>query len=73
MLLSSLLLVPFLGTLAVLVWPASPSPQRLRLIAIAILSLQLLLSLVALGRFDGCPASASITASALTASRCRWC
>ena len=52
MLLSSLLLVPFLGTLALLVWPGSPSPQRLRLIAIAILSVQLLLSLVALGRFD---------------------
>ena len=52
MLLSSLLLVPFLGTLALLVWPGSPSPQRLRLISIAILALQLLLSLVALAGFD---------------------
>ena len=52
MLLSSLLLVPFLGTLAVLLWPGSPSPQRLRLISIAILTLQLLLSLVTLAGFD---------------------
>ena len=52
MLLTSLLLVPFLGTLALLIWPGSPSPQRLRLISIAILSLQLLLSLVALAGFD---------------------
>ena len=53
MLLSSLLIVPFLGTLAVLLWPGSPSPQRLRLISIAILVLQLLLSLLTLSRFDG--------------------
>ncbi|MEB3185472.1 MAG: NADH-quinone oxidoreductase subunit M, partial [Cyanobacteriota bacterium] len=53
MLLSSLLIVPFLGTLALLLWPGSPSPQRLRLISIAILALQLLLSLLTLSRFDG--------------------
>jgi len=34
------------------VWPGSPSPQRLRLISIAILALQLLLSLLALAGFD---------------------
>ncbi|MFZ9952263.1 MAG: proton-conducting transporter membrane subunit, partial [Vulcanococcus sp.] len=53
MLLSSLLLVPFLGTLALLLWPGSPSPQRLRLLSIAILGLQLLLSVLTLARFDG--------------------
>jgi len=53
MLLTSLLIVPFLGTLALLLWPGSPSPQRLRLISIAILTLQLLLSLLTLSRFDG--------------------
>ena len=52
MLLSSLLLVPFLGTALLLLWPGSPSPQRLRLVTIAILSLQLLLSLVVLAGFD---------------------
>mgnify|MGYP003347786800 CR=1 FL=1 len=37
MLLSLLLLIPFAGTLALLVWPGNPSPSRLRLISIAIL------------------------------------
>jgi NAD(P)H-quinone oxidoreductase subunit 4 len=53
MLLSSLLLVPFLGSLVLLLWPGSPSPQRLRLISIAILALQLLFSLLTLADFDG--------------------
>lgn len=57
MLLSSLLLVPFLGTVVVLLWPGSPSPQRLRLISIGILALQLALSLLALFRFDGSQSS----------------
>jgi NAD(P)H-quinone oxidoreductase subunit 4 len=52
MLLSSLLLIPFLGTLVLLVWPGSPSPQRLRLGTIAILSLQLLMALLVLAGFD---------------------
>jgi NAD(P)H-quinone oxidoreductase subunit 4 len=52
MLLSSLLIVPFLGTLALLLWPNQPSPARLRLITIVILVLQLALSVVAALRFD---------------------
>ncbi|MFM7675115.1 MAG: NADH-quinone oxidoreductase subunit M [Synechococcus sp.] len=52
MLLSSLLLVPFLGTLLVLLWPGSPTPQRLRITCIAILAVQLLLSLAVLAGFD---------------------
>lgn len=46
MLLSSLLLVPFLGTLALLAWPGQPSPARLRQITIVILVVQLALSLL---------------------------
>ncbi len=53
MLLSTLLLVPFLGSLVLLLWPGSPSPQRLRLITIVILGLQLLMSLITLACFDG--------------------
>ncbi|MFM8937334.1 MAG: NADH-quinone oxidoreductase subunit M [Vulcanococcus sp.] len=52
MLLTALLLIPFLGTLALLVWPGSPSPQQLRLGTIAILSLQLLVALLVLAGFD---------------------
>ena len=44
--LSSLLLIPFLGTLALMVWPGSPSPARLRQITIVILVLQLAMSVV---------------------------
>ncbi len=53
MLLSSLLLIPFLGCLALLLWPGSPSPQRLRLLSIGILGLQLLATLATLVVFDG--------------------
>ena len=52
MLLSSLLIVPFLGTLALLLWPDSPSPGRLRQITIAILVVQLALSVMVALRFD---------------------
>ncbi|MFM8260383.1 MAG: NADH-quinone oxidoreductase subunit M [Vulcanococcus sp.] len=52
MFLTALLLIPFLGTLALLVWPGSPSPQQLRLGTIAILSLQLLVALLVLAGFD---------------------
>jgi len=52
MLLSSLLLIPFVGTLVVLLWPNSPSPQRLRLLTIAILAAQLLASLLVVWWFD---------------------
>jgi len=51
-LLSLLLLVPLLGSGTLLVWPGQPSPQRLRAISIALLGLQLLLSLALLLVFD---------------------
>jgi len=52
MLLSGLLLIPFGGCLALLLWPGGPSPQRLRWITIAILLAQLLLSVVVTAAFD---------------------
>ena len=52
MLLSSLLLVPFLGTLALLAWPGQPSPARLRQITIVILVVQLALSLLTALQFQ---------------------
>ncbi|MEY4430719.1 MAG: hypothetical protein RLZZ533_655, partial [Cyanobacteriota bacterium] len=52
MLLSLLLLIPFLGTLTLLLWPGSPNPSRLRLITIAILVLQLGASLAVAWAFD---------------------
>ena len=58
MLLSLLLLIPFLGTLALLLWPGNPNPSRLRLITIAILVLQLGASLVVAWAFD--PAQAGM-------------
>ena len=50
--LSLLLLIPFLGTLALLLWPGEPSPARLRKITIAVLSAQLAASLALLLVFD---------------------
>ena len=50
--LSGLLLIPFLGCLTVLLWPAGASPQRLRLLTIVILVAQLVLSLVVVAHFD---------------------
>ena len=58
MLLSLLLLIPFLGTLALLLWPGNPNPSRLRLITIAILVLQLGASLAVAWAFD--PAQAGM-------------
>ena len=52
MLLTSLLLIPFAGSLALLLWPGGPSPARLRLIAIAMLVLQLGVSLAVALAFD---------------------
>ena len=46
MLLSSLLLIPFLGTAALLLWPGEQPLGRLRLITIGILVIQLIASLV---------------------------
>lgn len=50
--LSALLLIPFLGGLSLLLLPSSLAPTRMRAIAIAFLSLQLLLSLALLIPFD---------------------
>ncbi|MCP9807205.1 NADH-quinone oxidoreductase subunit M [Cyanobium sp. T1B-Tous] len=58
MLLTSLLLIPFAGSLALLLWPGGPSPSRMRLIAIAILVLQLGVSLAVALAFD--PAQAGM-------------
>ena len=52
MLISALLLIPFIGTAALLLWPGGPSPSRLRLITIALLVLQLGLSLAIALAFD---------------------
>ena len=52
MALSLLLLIPFAGTLALLVWPGGPNPSRLRLVTIAILVLQLAASLAVALAFD---------------------
>lgn len=53
MLLSSLLLIPFAGCLALLLWPGRPSPGHLRLITIAILAVQLVFSVATALAFDG--------------------
>ena len=50
--LSLLLLIPFLGTLALLLWPGEPSPGGLRRITIVVLSAQLAASLALLLVFD---------------------
>ena len=52
MLLSFLLLIPFAGSLALLLWPGNPAPSRLRLITIAILVVQLAVSTVTALAFD---------------------
>ena len=53
MLLSSLLLIPFAGCLALLLWPGRPAPGQLRLITIAILVVQLGVSVATALAFDG--------------------
>jgi len=58
MLLTSLLLIPFAGSLALLLWPGGPSPARLRLIAITMLVLQMGVSLDVALAFD--PAQAGM-------------
>jgi NAD(P)H-quinone oxidoreductase subunit 4 len=58
MALSLLLLIPFAGSLALLLWPGGPSPSRLRLITIAILVLQLGTSVAVALAFD--PAQAGM-------------
>ena len=52
MMLTPLLLIPFLGLVTLLLWPASAPAGRLRAVAISVLTLQLLWSLVVLVAFD---------------------
>ena len=50
--LTTLLLIPFVGGLVLLLLPASVAPVRMRSVAIVVLTLQLLLSLALLTPFD---------------------
>ena len=50
--LTGLLLIPFLGSLALMLWPGQPSSDRIRLTALLLLLLQLLWSLAVLVAFD---------------------
>ena len=52
MLLSFLLLIPFLGALALILWPGSPSSARLRDVSIVLLVVQSLASFALLLPFD---------------------
>ena len=52
MLLSLLLLIPFLGALALILWPTDPPPERLRIATVVILALQCLVSFGLLLPFD---------------------
>jgi len=52
MMLSLLLVIPFLGAFALLLWPSDPAPGRMRAIAITTLALQLLWTLRVLLAFD---------------------
>lgn len=50
--LTALLLIPFLGALALLLWPGALSPGRVRAVALSLLLLQLIWSLALLLAFD---------------------
>ena len=86
MLLSLLLLIPFLGALALILWPGSPSSARLRDVSIVLLVVQCLASFALLLPFDAadaglqlveqarwCMPSGWITPWRWTVCRCRWC
>lgn len=50
--LSALLLIPFLGSFLLLLWPGQPPPGRMRSIALLVLVAQLLWNLVVLTAFN---------------------
>ena len=52
MMLTLLLLIPFLGAFALLLWPSNPPAGPMRAVAITTLALQLLWSLRVLLAFD---------------------
>ena len=58
MFLSLLLLIPFLGALALIIWPGSPSSARLREVTIVVLAVQSVASFALLLPFD--PAQAGL-------------
>ena len=84
--LTILLLIPFLGSLLLLLWPKESSPGRLRAVALVVLIAQLLWSLALLLRYDpalpglqlvdpcpGCRVWVWTIAWASMACPCPWC
>ena len=64
MLLSLLLLIPFLGALALILWPGSPSSARLRDVSIVLLVVQCLASFALLLPFDAADAGLQLVEQA---------
>ena len=64
MLLSLLLLIPFLGALALILWPGSPSSARLRDVSIVLLVVQCLASFALLPPFDAADAGLQLVEQA---------
>ena len=64
MLLSLLLLIPFLGALALILWPGSPSSARLRDVSIVLLVIQCLASFALLLPFDAADAGLQLVEQA---------
>jgi NAD(P)H-quinone oxidoreductase subunit 4 len=84
--LSALLLIPFLGSFLLLLWPGQPPPGRMRSIALLVLVAQLLWNLVVLMAFNpalpdlqlvetclGCPVLAWSIGWESMVCPCRFC